>query len=258
MSCFHGRIALTFLCASLIMGCSPKESKPQAPVTPAAQGKAIKETKSVAKPGIKDPLITTKKADPSRMPRDRIHAPFLKRSPSNPHAANMPKGHPPTRKRGPMMAPAGPTDKHATLPLPLEGAGGANELKTRLVKEADLKIKKRIDEAFRKTFTVTRSSRNPSEAATLLNGLTAGTAGATASRIMGYVAIQTRQGFGKALEYYKKAVALDANYGEAHYALAFTYVISDRTTGAKHFKKAMDLGVKDTRGLGLRYYKASK
>ncbi len=188
-------------------------------------------------------MLTTKKADPSRMPRDRIHAPFRR------------PGGVPGRMGRPGPKGSMKTDGHDKMPLLREGAGGADELNRRLATLEDSAVKARVEEAFRRTFTTTRNQRSPQQAAAALRGLTAGKVGATTERILGYVAIQSGKGFGKALEHYKKAVALDPKYGEAHYALAFTYVLSDRVAGRQHFEKAMSLGVQDTRGLGDRFYK---
>ncbi len=53
---------------------------------------------------------------------------------------------------------------------------------------------------------------------------------------------------------YQKAIALDAEYGEAHCALAFMYGMKDPAKGKLHFRKAMELGVPDGRGIGHRFY----
>ena len=236
-------LALTITLFPVAMGACKGEKTPPPQVKPAPAVPVAKPT-APSQPAPTARLTTTKRADPSRMPRDRIHAPFH-RSRSGAHGGMAAKGAAPTTK----------SDGHQTLPLPLKGAGGAEELKRRLGLIKDPAVRARVEAAFRKTFTLNRSKRDPMGAAKALTGLTNGTDAATAQRILGYVAIQARQGFGVALEHYKKAVALDPKYGEAHYALAFTYVISDRVTGAKHFARAMALGVPDTRGLGQRFYK---
>jgi hypothetical protein len=62
--------------------------------------------------------------------------------------------------------------------------------------------------------------------------------------------------FHPSLAAYRKAVALDPDYGEAHYALSFTLAISDLAAGKVHFDRAMALGVPDTRDLRGQFYGA--
>jgi Tfp pilus assembly protein PilF len=57
-----------------------------------------------------------------------------------------------------------------------------------------------------------------------------------------------------ATQHYEKAVELDPDYGEAHYALSFMLTQFDVERGRKHFKKAMELGIPDERNLGPRFY----
>jgi hypothetical protein len=57
-----------------------------------------------------------------------------------------------------------------------------------------------------------------------------------------------------ATEWYRKAVALDPDYGEAHYALSFMLTQFDMAEGRTHFERAMALGVPDERDLGGKFY----
>jgi hypothetical protein len=141
------------------------------------------------------------------------------------------------------------------LPLPLEGAGGVAELTKRLAVVADPALRAKVASAFRKTFTLARAKRDPQGAAALLAGLDAGAVGATAQRILGYVAVSNGFDVPAAMGHYNQAVALDPNYGEAHYALAFMHVMSDLAAGRVHFDKARALGVPDTNRLGEQYYR---
>ena len=77
-----------------------------------------------------------------------------------------------------------------------------------------------------------------------------------ALRMLAYLAINTGFDTKTATARYEKALALDPEYGEAHYALAFTLAISDRSAGKDHFEKAMKLGVPDTRNLRGQFYGA--
>lgn len=222
-------------------------------------------------------LATDKPADPSRMPKDALHAPFRGQAPASsptrgrPAAGRgLPSGHPPVAGMGtgvsvptqPRAAPAAPAQPEEEIetgterPLPLKGAGGADELKRRLAAIADKSVRDRVDSAFRLTFTAERARRDPAEARRLLADLgDHPQAGAVAARIMGYVAVSTGFDVAAANAAYRRAIALDADYGEAHYALAFMLSMNDLATGRTHFERAMDLGVPDTRGIG-RFYPA--
>jgi Tfp pilus assembly protein PilF len=74
-------------------------------------------------------------------------------------------------------------------------------------------------------------------------------------RVLGYAYLNTGKQ-SQALNAYRKAVDIDPNYGEAHYALAFMYAMGDLAAGTEHFRKAMDLGIPDERDLGSRFYPA--
>jgi hypothetical protein len=162
------------------------------------------------------------------------------------------------------MGPAGgmaaqlEAEKDVPMPLALEGAGSVAELKARLAKVKDETKHAAFDEAFRKVFTVARPSRDNKRAEELVTPLAADTDPMVASlayRILGYVRINSGFDSAGAQANYEKAIALDADYGEAHYALSFVLAISDLAKGKTHFEKAMSLGVKDTRGLRGQFYK---
>ena len=115
----------------LVPGCKSENKAPEAPKTKQSQAKAVKAT-SVTPPEAASKLITTKKADPSRMPRDRIHAPFHKSAGgAHPGAMGASRGSKPETK----------TDGHSKMPLPVKGAGGAEELSRRLALVSDAKLK---------------------------------------------------------------------------------------------------------------------
>ena len=251
--------------ASLLIACQSPEApttqtaapaspsvKAAAPATPAQS--AVHS--AAAKPG---GVMTTKlPADPNRIPNDAIHAAYRK-SPGSPMAGQLPSGHPPIGGKASPHAPfAGKQtaegETGVPLPLPLKGPGSVDELNRRLSAITDAGIKASLDKAFRLTFTLDRSKRNPAQAKALLAPIADDTAsGATASRILGYVAVSQGFDFPGAMKHYGAAIAKDADYGEAHYALAFMHVRGDKKAGKQHFERALALGVPDTRGIA-RFY----
>lgn len=144
------------------------------------------------------------------------------------------------------------------LPLVLEGSGSLTELKTRLAKVSDASLHPALEEGFRKVFTVARQARDNARATALLEPLATHAdkaVAALAERILGYVRINSGFDAEGAKVRYLKALELDPEYGEAHYALAFTLAISDLGKGKEHFERAMALGVPDTRGLRAQFYR---
>jgi len=143
------------------------------------------------------------------------------------------------------------------LPLPLEGSGSIAELRARLALIADASKHAALEEAFRKLFTVDRPSRDGARAKALLEPLATDGDPKVASlalRMLGYVALNSGFDAAGATARYEQALALDPEYGELHYALAFVLAISDRTRGKEHFDKAMKLGVPDVRKLADQFY----
>lgn len=185
-------------------------------------------------------------------------------NPPPPAPDGMPAGHPAVGPAG--VPPAGgmgaPVDAETgvPLPLPLIGAGSVAELKGRLAGIADAPTQAALEEAFRKTFTVDRQGRDRDRATALLEPLQASAdtkVAALALRTLAYVAINNGFDTVTAKDRYEKALALDADYGEAHYALAFVLAMSDRATGKVHFDRAMTLGVPDTRNLRGQFFGAA-
>ncbi len=179
-----------------------------------------------------------------------------------PPAPGMPAGHPTVAPAGgpPGGGMGAPVDAETgvPLPLPLIGAGSVAELQGRLKASADPATKTALEEAFRKTFTIDRQGRD--RATALLEPLQASAdpkVAALALRTLAYVAINNGFDTATATDRYKKALALDADYGEAHYAMAFVLAMSDRATGQVHFERAMTLGVPDTRNLRGQFFGAA-
>lgn len=252
--------------ASLLIGCQSPEaptSNPTSPAAPALKAPAPAKAAPAANPvhggkALPGGVMTTKlPADPNRIPNDAIHAAY--RKPAAPSASQLPSGHPPISGKSaaaaaPFAAKTPEGETGVPMPLPLKGPGSVDELTRRLAKVTDAAAKTSLEQAFRLTFTLDRSKRNPAQAKTLLAPLAQdAVSGATASRILGYVAVSQGFDFAGAMKHYGAAVAKDADYGEAHYALAFMHVRGDKTAGKQHFERAMSLGVPDTRGIA-RFY----
>ncbi len=174
----------------------------------------------------------------------------------------LPPGHPPvtggTAASGAPVAGAAavPAEEGVELPLPLEGSGGLSELAVRvqMLPEA---LRADFDLAFRLVFTIARQKRDAARAQPIVDTLIAApevAAKAAGHRLAGYLAINRGFDSVAALAAYRKAVELDPNYGEAHYALSFTLAISDLAAGKVHFERATALGVPDTRGLRGQFY----
>lgn len=175
--------------------------------------------------------------------------------------SNMPADHPPmdapfAKGGGTGMKDAeGPTDD-ADVALVLTGHNSAAEMNEALAKLDDDQAKKDFEMAFRYTFSAKQSQRNYPEAERLVNKLLETHPNyAPAYRVLGYDRFNMdMRNPGAAMDAYLKAVELDPNYGEAHYALAFMYAMGDRSKGKEHYDKAMALGVTDDRNLGERFY----
>jgi hypothetical protein len=195
-----------------------------------------------------------KAASTSITPGDRFHG--------KSQLGALPAGHPPVPSKPSTMTTSVPhpaSEQNVPLPLLLKGPGSAEELSRRLATLEDTDTRKRLEEAFRLTFTVQRTQRQPRQAATLLAPLLKETkAAASAERILGYVSVSSGFKVDEALGHYKRAIELEPDYGEAHYALGFIYAMNDRDQGEKHFRRALSLGVTDARNLARFYSTARK
>ncbi len=254
--------------ATMALGCQAPAAPVATPPTPSpelanpaptpSKANAVHGGKATAA-AANGTMVTQRPADPNRIPNDAIHAAYRK---TGAHAGGqLPSGHPPVPSARAPHAPSAPKaaagETGVPLPLPLEGPGSADELSRRLKNIPDAKAKAAVEQAFRLTFTLQRQERNPPQAAKLLAPLVEdAVAGATAHRILGYVAVSQGFDFDGALRHYGEAVKRDADYGEAHYALAFMHVRGDKAVGRAHFDRAKALGVPDTRGIE-RFYPAA-
>jgi tetratricopeptide (TPR) repeat protein len=175
--------------------------------------------------------------------------------------AVLPEGHPPLDGSAPMMGgglgATGPTDGNA-LPLKLEGLSSAAEMERGKAMTGNAEAKAAFESGFRKTFTSDPQKRDYQGAVQDLDkalGLDPGFAAAYRAR--GYAKFNMGFNVDEAMADYLKAVELNPDYGEAHYALAFMYAMpgqGDRAKGEVHFKRAMELGVPDERGLKEKFY----
>ncbi len=141
------------------------------------------------------------------------------------------------------------------LPLKLKGINSVEEMQRAAKQIKNKKLRKRFEHDFRLCFTENRSLRNYQAARTdLLDFVNKMPDFAPAYRLLGYTEFNIGFNVQKTMEYYNKALQLNPNYGEVHYALAFMYVMSDLNKGLMHFKKAMALGIPDEHNLGPQYY----
>ena len=205
----HVFILVTALTLFTVSGCQTPAAPQASKAGPAPVSVKAPDNKAPAEPS---PLLTTdKKADPSRIPNDAIHAAYRNQPKmASPHG-QLPSGHPPVSAKAPFASKAtAPAESGVPLPLPLTGPGSIDELTRRLKTNVSDDKKKRIEEAFRLTFTVNRAQRDAAKAATLLAPLVDDdNVGATAERILGYVAVSRGFDFDGAMTHYGRAVEKD-------------------------------------------------
>jgi tetratricopeptide (TPR) repeat protein len=155
-----------------------------------------------------------------------------------------------------MPGPQVARETDQALPLVLEGSGGLAEL-TRRKAMLPSELQASFEEAFRLVFTLDRAKRDATRAGAVVATLVASpdkAAQAAGHRLAGYLAINRGFDAPGAIAAYRQAIAVDPDYGEAHYALAFTLAISDLEAARTHFERAMALGVPDTRQLRAQFF----
>lgn len=170
-----------------------------------------------------------------------------------PTGQGMPPNHPPMGSAPMMKDLEGPLDDNA-LPLRQTGLSSAAELNRDRAGLTDYAIQQSYEQAYRFSFCARMAQRDYSQAVDLAGKVVAARPDfAPAYRVLGYALFNTGRAE-ESLTAYKKALDLNPNYGEVHYALAFLYAQGDLVTGREHFQKAMDLGIPDERNLGTRFY----
>jgi tetratricopeptide (TPR) repeat protein len=170
----------------------------------------------------------------------------------------LPEGHPPIDStNAAMLGAAGPTDGNA-IPLKVDGLSSAAEMERGKAMTQNADARALFESGFRKTFTSDQSKRDYQGAVQDLDkAISMDPKFAAAYRARGYAKFNLGFNVQDAMTDYLKAVELKPDYGEAHYALAFMYAMpgqGDIAKGEEHFKRAMELGVPDERGLKERFY----
>lgn len=166
----------------------------------------------------------------------------------------LPEGHPPTAGPTGTLGSDAPTDDDP-LPLKLTGLSSLEELEASAAGTDNPEAREAFMAGYRKTFTADADKRDYAGAERDLGkavGLDPGFA--EAHRALGYARFNLGFDVQAAMDAYLKSIELRPDYGEAHYALAFMYAMSDLESGKAHFEKAMELGIPDERSLGSRYY----
>ncbi len=143
----------------------------------------------------------------------------------------------------------------AEIPLKLTGIGSKDELDRALSQVEDGEIRALFERGFRQSFSHDRAQRDYAAAVPAMDQVLAKAPNfAPAYRVLAYAHFNLSFDMPKATGYYEKAVELDPNYGEAHYALAFMLTQSDMARARMHFDKSMALGVPDERDLKTQFF----
>ncbi len=176
-------------------------------------------------------------------------------------AGGLPPGHPPidasgaTRSASDAAAEeAGETDTQS-LPLKATGLGSEAELARVLSAISNTEDRAAFEEGFRLCFTTSTGRRDFPRAKTLFRKVLARDPNmAAAYRGLAYAELNTTFDFPATISFYEKAVELEPDYGEAHYALAFMLGGSDPKRAETHFRRALALGIADEQNLKTRFF----
>lgn len=151
------------------------------------------------------------------------------------------------------LPPTNENDEHP-IPLRKDGLGGAQEMMKIMKELTDEKERSAFEEAFRLTFSIDKTKRDPKKAREICLTLIDRHPDFSGSfRVLGYLELSDHFNVEAALKNYEKATQLKDEYAEAHYALASLYLMKDPFKGFQHYKKAMFLGLKDAMNLGQFY-----
>lgn len=141
------------------------------------------------------------------------------------------------------------------LALKLEGIGSRAELQRAAARIEDPELRATFEAGFRSCFVYDRAQRNYALAAEATAAVVERIPDfAPAYRVLAYARLNSGSDMAGVTSLYERAVELDPDYGEAHYALAFMLTQSDPEQGRRHFERARELGVPDERGLRERFY----
>ena len=155
----------------------------------------------------------------------------------------------------PSEAAEGVANDGHDVPLRAEGQSSVVEMRRDLARLPEGELRERFDHGFRACFTSDSSKRDyPAAAREFEAILDAEPEFGPAWRGLGYARFNIGFDVDGAMQAYLKAVEVDPEYGEAHYALSFMYVMSDIEKGRPHFERALALGVADERRLGEQFY----
>jgi tetratricopeptide (TPR) repeat protein len=147
----------------------------------------------------------------------------------------------------------GPTDGHAVA-LRATGLSSAAEMTRDRARLDTPELREDYEMAFRHAFSAKFGQRNYAESVRRINKVITERPGfAPGYRVLGYALFNMNRAT-DALAAYQRAVSIDPDYGEAHYALAFLFAMGDKVTGREHFRRAMALGVTDERNLEQQFY----
>jgi tetratricopeptide (TPR) repeat protein len=150
---------------------------------------------------------------------------------------------------------AATVEQGQALALKLTGIGSKVELDHALAKLPDEETRAHFEAGFRSCFVNDPSLRDyPAALAVMEKLLERVPDFAPAYRTMAYAKLNTGFDMAGATALYEKAIQVDPNYGEAHYALSFMLTQFDPERGRTHFDKAMELGIPDERNLRERFY----
>ena len=243
-------IFLTGLACKEVPKPAPEENAAESPKHQAPQ--SLNELMGTPEPAVQQP----KRKAPPQLPPGH---PPIPQGASYGSMGDFSKVHAPPGVHGNKGKPAvhGAPPTAGLAPLKPKGSGSQEELERCLKSFDDEEDKTVFRGAFTHVFHTNRNLRNPGGAEkALLKLAEKHPTNAAIYRVLGYAAVDNGFQMARAMQFYSKAVELSPDCAEVHYALAFMYAMGDRTKGATHFQKAMELGMTDERGIGPRFYPA--
>ncbi len=167
----------------------------------------------------------------------------------------LPPGPTPAVERGLPASQTAPTQDDGDPPLKVSGIGSREEMDAALTRMSTDGPRRSFERGFRDCFTSDRSRRNYANAKQAMEAVLAASPDfPPAYRVLAYATFNLGFDMVGATRWYEKAVEMDPEYGEAHYALSFMLTQFDKERGRTHFERAMELGVPDERNLAEQFY----